>query len=772
MTRSGRRHLAIAIVTTVLGFGRAEAAPPHLLADINPGPAASYPGSFTAVGSELFFAARTAAAGAELWKTDGTAAGTTQVADLLPGTGSSFPESLTVAGGTLYFLARDVANIRQLWRSDGTMPGTTQLSAFAGYDDAAPMAMVASSGKVYFTVTTFGTHPQIWTSDGTPAGTQRIGDGTTLAFDGVMADAGGTLFFAALDASGIPGVWKSDGTPAGTVRLATFPATVHLCAPPTFCYDYHPLPSSLVDFGGTLYFAAYEGGAVPGIYLWRSDGTPAGTARVALLGHDYVFGGPPTVADAPAVVVGGTLFIDGEGRNHSVALWKSDGTPAGTVRVVDTDVGPGTPYPMANVGGTLFLVAGEQNFTQDLWKSDGTAAGTIRLTSTSHQNLYALADVAGTAYFVASTYPTVELWRSDGTPAGTAAVTDAPNALAAATAGGYLFFNASVPCTGAEVWTTAPGSGVPSGTCGDGVVDAGEDCDEGIEHNGTSGSCCTCACTFAAAGTSCQTGSASCPVTASCSGTAGACPPSASTCGDGVVDAGEACDEDAANGTPSSCCTCGCTFQPATTVCRPSAAACDVAESCTGAAGACPPDAPPADADGDGVCDGHDPCTNVAGTVLQGARLEFGRLDTRTYDDRVRVRGQFPASAPSPVDPLARGVRLLVHGAPGTPSLDLTIPGGAYDRIFRRGWKVNRSATTWTYTDGGTRRAKVRRLASTGDLAVDVRDGTGNYLGATAPFAITVVLDTPTATTGQCAEATLAANRCVSSTKRHTISCE
>src|SRR5436190_321065 len=62
-------------------------------------------------------------------------------------------------------------------------------------------------------------------------------------------------------------------------------------------------------------------------------------------------------------------------------------------------------------------------------------------------------------------------------------------------------------------------------------------------------------------------------------------------CGNGIVDAGEDCDEAASNGTASSCCSASCRFVKAATVCRAAAGVCDVAETCPGNSGSCPADA-------------------------------------------------------------------------------------------------------------------------------------------------------------------------------------
>ena len=71
-------------------------------------------GSLTVVGGTLFFAATDPVNGRELWKTDGTTAGTVLVKDVNP-VGHSSPQELTAVGGTLFFEAYgSVAENREL----------------------------------------------------------------------------------------------------------------------------------------------------------------------------------------------------------------------------------------------------------------------------------------------------------------------------------------------------------------------------------------------------------------------------------------------------------------------------------------------------------------------------------------------------------------------------------------------------------------------------------------------------------------------------------
>jgi ELWxxDGT repeat protein len=73
------------------------------------------PGAFTDVEGTLFFTADDGVSGMELWKSDGTAAGTVLVQDIAPGTASSNPAGMTVAGDQVFFVASNGTTGRELW---------------------------------------------------------------------------------------------------------------------------------------------------------------------------------------------------------------------------------------------------------------------------------------------------------------------------------------------------------------------------------------------------------------------------------------------------------------------------------------------------------------------------------------------------------------------------------------------------------------------------------------------------------------------------------
>jgi len=127
-----------------------------------------------------------------------------------------------------------------------------------------------------------------------------------------------------------------------------------------------------------LYFAA--GGPGDGYELWKSDGTAEGTVLVKNI--YAVAGGPnPSGGSNPAHLtdVNGTLFFSAHNGTEGVELWRSDGTAAGTVMVLDANPGPASssPHALASIGGEVYYAAGDGTHGIELWQSNGTPGGTV-----------------------------------------------------------------------------------------------------------------------------------------------------------------------------------------------------------------------------------------------------------------------------------------------------------------------------------------------------------------------------------------------------------
>jgi ELWxxDGT repeat protein len=125
-----------------------------MVKNINPS-GDSYPNNITVLGSAIYFEASNGTNGAELWKSDGTEAGTVMVEDIDP-IGGSGPDAITRHGDLLYFQAYDGGeNGYEMYLSDGTEAGTMRIPAPTATDyincDCYDNPVMSTSIGVFFT---------------------------------------------------------------------------------------------------------------------------------------------------------------------------------------------------------------------------------------------------------------------------------------------------------------------------------------------------------------------------------------------------------------------------------------------------------------------------------------------------------------------------------------------------------------------------------------------------------------------------------------------
>src|SRR5262249_42297223 len=126
-----------------------------------------------------------------------------------------------------------------------------------------------------------------------------------------------------------------------------------------------------VGFNGQLFFAKGEGPAA----LWRSDGTAAGTDQLK------AFAGPDEASASNLRPCGTVMFLSGDDGVVGLELWKTTGTSAGTSRVKDINPGPtGSHLELFTcLAGRLVFTANDGTTGTELWRSDGTSATTDRV---------------------------------------------------------------------------------------------------------------------------------------------------------------------------------------------------------------------------------------------------------------------------------------------------------------------------------------------------------------------------------------------------------
>jgi ELWxxDGT repeat protein len=207
-----------------------------------------------------------------------------------------------------------------------------------------------------------------------------------------------------------------------------------------------------------------------GTALWKTDGTQAGTLAVTAPSPGQ------TVPLRLAGALRGRLLLAISGGEPE--LWWSDGSLRGLRPFLEIVHGRGAATVSAArvVNGRAFLVIDDGRHGRQLWTSDGTAVGTVPITSFAPDPLRQI-DIplfrkAGSWYFVAADgVHGRELWRTDGTQQGTRLVIDLcpgpcgsdPRDLSLLDFGSSpgVLFTAAAPGGPRALWLT---DGTPQGT--------------------------------------------------------------------------------------------------------------------------------------------------------------------------------------------------------------------------------------------------------------------------------------------------------------------
>jgi ELWxxDGT repeat protein len=195
-----------------------------LVKDINPGLPSSAISNVTNVGGTLYFQANDGTTGVELWKSDGTDGGTVLVKDIRPGSSNAFTpnsSSFTNVDGTLYFVANDGTSGNELWKSDGTVAGTVRVKdirngSSGSFPSYSVLKLSNVGGTLYFVANNGPNGYELWKSDGTAAGTVLVKDFTgdaTSSNPSNITEANGRVYVVATSPQCGREIWVADLTP-------------------------------------------------------------------------------------------------------------------------------------------------------------------------------------------------------------------------------------------------------------------------------------------------------------------------------------------------------------------------------------------------------------------------------------------------------------------------------------------------------------------------------------------------------------------------------
>ena len=272
---------------------------------------------------KVLFSADNGKVGPELWRSDGTAKGTTLIKDIWPGAKGSWPLEMVRLRTQVLFSADDGKSGRELWVTDGTAQGTRMLKDIEpGTGSSSPSGFLVTKGRVYFKASTKGTGDELWVTDGSSAGTRLVKETRPGRFGlerpEFAALPDGRILFTDFPSVAPLGTawWVSDGTAKGTKKILFQPLFPSTFWGPTYLHAYM----------GRIYFAAAD--PKHGIELWVSDGTAKGTSLFVNLASDAKVKTSGNPSDF--FTFGGFLYFKAYDPVHGRALWRSDGTAAGT----------------------------------------------------------------------------------------------------------------------------------------------------------------------------------------------------------------------------------------------------------------------------------------------------------------------------------------------------------------------------------------------------------------------------------------------------------
>jgi ELWxxDGT repeat protein len=390
-------------------------------------PQSSGPQSLGFLNGKMLFGARDSI-GAGLWSTDGTAGGTQLIQRFsAQGFVAAGAGSFITTGSGAYFAAGDQNGTSMIWFTDGSSAGTKQIIALPTGSISAPTLMGMLGTTLIFTSYTASNSVELYASDGTTAGTVALTNftGSVSRSFSQFIIVGGKIYFVALDSVSGTQIWASDGTIAGTHVVTIGSAGLS----PTYN------PQSFQQVGSLVLYTS------SGV-LWSIDTTTDTINPVTSSGGTPGFGPPFVLGTGPLAAMNGfILFVATTSPlTSSLELWRSDGTTAGTFKVANIAATP-TSYELQytgvqKVGNKVLYIADDGVHGPQLWSSDGTAANTFQLTSATQPANSTMFPIAGllantgnTAYYTiydGANATTESVWRTDASVAGTKIVSGIP----------------------------------------------------------------------------------------------------------------------------------------------------------------------------------------------------------------------------------------------------------------------------------------------------------------------------------------------------------
>jgi ELWxxDGT repeat protein len=372
-----------------------------LTKDMIPGTASSAPrpSDGAILGDVLYFAGQDRRYGRELWRTDGTRAGTYMVKDLHPG-GFGSPAHFTQLGDRIVFSGSTLKG-RELWITDGSKSGTNVIAS--GY--LLPTQLTLVGNEVFFV--SGGNENLVRTGASAASSFLVYAKGPVRKITGASEPTafGNRVLFSANDSKTGQELWAYDpGTGFGELIADIQTGTGS------------SIPSQLTRVGGLCFFTAKT--TAHGNELWVTNGTKGNAWEVKDLQVGVSSSDPRHLT-----AVGSKLYFSASAAPRKRELFCTDGkvvtqlTKSGTVSSMEYSA----PAPVRLGQDRLIFAAADSGAGTELWVTDGTVKGTTRVRDirigTASSNPRSLVSVGQRFVIFSAETKTAgrELWFTNGT---------------------------------------------------------------------------------------------------------------------------------------------------------------------------------------------------------------------------------------------------------------------------------------------------------------------------------------------------------------------
>ncbi|MDP5092341.1 MAG: T9SS type A sorting domain-containing protein [Polaribacter sp.] len=454
------KKLLLFVCLCCLGLIQAQVS---LVKDINPGTNNSMPtyvNNRIEFNGQLYFAAyENVTTRMELWKTDGTANGTSLVANIGGNNFNGNPRDFFKWSNSLLFNVNKL-NYSYLYKTNGTSLGTAPVDASNSGNNA---NAILFNNELYYQ----GNNNELYkltSIDGetSPILVYDVGGASHNGFVKPQIIYQNKLYFVASDIYQNPQIWSTNGTTAGTNIVMSFGTAAQTSYPTNFQM-----------FNGKLYFTTngrlYVNDPDFGNELWVTDGTTSGTILV----EDINTNGDSNPSNF--TIYNGELYFVATSATLGRELFKVTST-GNVVNVFDINAGVANsdPSDLFVYGNKLYYAADNGTDGREIWVTNtysgankqqknsnylvNTTEMFIDIHATGSSNPAGFYKFEDKIYFSANDgVHGQELWSTDFTTSGTVMESDInPNGDSNPTdfiaANNILFFSANNGTTGIELF--------------------------------------------------------------------------------------------------------------------------------------------------------------------------------------------------------------------------------------------------------------------------------------------------------------------------------